>query len=148
MRRGPMKLLNPLMILGLIIGPSTVLAADWNNHALDCVGRSGVVSILTSERTNKLHSGHGLGELQARNWELGNVYAYTSHLVAPLPLRKVSEAKRSVFTGKKKGFGLYENHQYILDLRDTIDDGMFLKSKITGEVMECHAKYNDLPCCC
>lgn len=143
-----MKLLNSLMALGLIISSSTVSAADWNNHALDCVGRNGVVSILTSQKTNKLHPGHGLGELQASNWELGNVYVYNSHLPSPLHLRKVSEAKRSVFTGKKKGFGLYENHQYILDLRDTIDEGMFLKSKITGEVMECYAKYNDLPGCC
>lgn len=96
---------------------STLAFATPQTRILTC----GDVEIWTENFATAACQKHKEGPLKGnRDWELGRVYSVIKHSNTATPLHKIGEAQRSLF-GKKKGFGYYENDQFILDLRNTVD---------------------------
>lgn len=96
---------------------STLAMASPQVRILTC----GDVEIWSEFHASAACKKHNVGPLKGNSdWELGRVYSVIRNSNNVMPFPKVGEANRSMF-GKKKGFGIYQNENFILDLRNTTE---------------------------
>ena len=111
-----MKFLNSFTLLTLLLA-STLSIASAHYGILTC----GDVIIYSEYQAYPACSKHKVGPLKGNSdWNLGKVYTSIRHSNMKVAFNKVGQADRSFFGGPK-GFGLYENDNFILDLRNTAD---------------------------
>ncbi|MFA5584308.1 MAG: hypothetical protein WDA09_08845, partial [Bacteriovoracaceae bacterium] len=115
-----MKFVYFLTLLGTILG-TTETFAQAKYRTLVC----GDVEVWTEARAEASCEKNNQGPLKVisgTQWELGQVDTVIRNSNHAMPLIKRAEAETTLF-GKKKGFGYYENENFILDLRNTVDIG-------------------------
>lgn len=103
------------------------------NHVMSC----GDIDIVNTEYTTSLNAYYKHGQLTNKKFDLGN----NVWLVDGNGTHSMSKTEGPVRQGlfrTKKGFGLFENQEYKLDLRNTVDNfDIYLENKTTGEKIQC-----------